>query len=97
MIAAPVSVFVIDAMRYGVEASGARRLATSANPTPADQTSSSPWTTPTTAPGRRLSFTNEAAFASSLSATAVTGLVIASLQNQDCSPPSDDDQRVGRW
>ncbi len=83
MIAAPVSVFVIDAIRCIVELSDARRLATSANPTPADQTSSSPCTTPTAAPGRRFSFTNEAAFASSLSATAVTGLVIAPLPNHD--------------
>ena len=42
MIAVPVNVFVIDAIRYSVDVSGARRPATSAKPTPADQTRSSP-------------------------------------------------------
>ena len=42
MIAVPVNVFVIEAIRYNVVFSGARRAATSANPAPADQTRSSP-------------------------------------------------------
>src|ERR1043165_8143234 len=66
MTAVPVKVLVMEAIRERVVASGARRDFTAAKQMPADQTSASRCTTPTAAPGSRCSFTNEAAFASSL-------------------------------
>jgi hypothetical protein len=47
MIAEPVKVLVIEAMRYKVDSSGRRGVARSANPTPADQMRSPPVTMPT--------------------------------------------------
>jgi len=76
MIAVPVNVLVMEAIRYKVVGSGARRSATSANPIPPNHTSPSPVTTPTAAPGSRRCFTNEAAVASSLSATPSIGSAI---------------------
>jgi hypothetical protein len=73
MIAVPVNVLVMEATRYRVVGSGARRSAASANPMPPNHANPSSWITPTAAPGRRFCPTNEAAVASSSSATPSTG------------------------
>ena len=82
MIAVPVNVFVMDAIRYSVSGPACRRDAMSAKPAPPAHTSSSPCTTPAAAPAMRLSLTNLATFASNSAAPPATGSVISARSHR---------------
>ncbi len=82
MIAVPVKVLVIDAIRYSTSGPAGWRSTRLAKPVPPDQASSSPWTMPAAAPYSRFSLTNEASLAPNSSAPAATGPAISLLSHR---------------
>jgi hypothetical protein len=89
MIAVPVKVLVIDAIRYRVPESGQRRLAMSLKPAPPNQASRSPCTIAAATPGSRCSRTNSVARAPSACETPSIGSIVFLLGRAETSGCAD--------